>query len=68
MKTTTRAMITLHLDLVPAYGDQDNEAIKRMDTDVVSKIVAATGASTNSLKTFFVKQEHHSQKILEIGV
>ncbi|KAK4183870.1 hypothetical protein QBC35DRAFT_477779 [Podospora australis] len=38
------------------------------DIDVLSEIVAKTGATVDSFESFFAKNEHHEQTLVDIGV
>ncbi|KAK4201164.1 hypothetical protein QBC40DRAFT_253336 [Triangularia verruculosa] len=48
----------------------DDDVLKstKIDINVLAAIVAQTGATINSFETFFAKQEHHEQIIIDIGV
>lgn len=48
--------------------DADVRKSTNIDINVLAKIVAASGAAVDSFEAFFFKSEHHSQKVLEIGV
>ena len=40
----------------------------KIDIDVLAQIVAQTGATVDSFETFFAKDEHHEQTLVDIGV
>ncbi|KAF5623738.1 hypothetical protein F25303_11705 [Fusarium sp. NRRL 25303] len=49
-------------------SDPDVLNSTKIDINVLAKIVAQTGATVDSFESFFAKEEHHEQTLVDIGV
>ncbi|SCV30712.1 uncharacterized protein FFB14_03188 [Fusarium fujikuroi] len=49
-------------------SDPDVLNSTKIDINVLAKIVAQTGATVDSFESFFAKEEHHEQTLIDIGV
>ncbi|KAH7110726.1 hypothetical protein EDB81DRAFT_926865 [Dactylonectria macrodidyma] len=49
-------------------SDADVLESTKIDIDVLANIVAQTGATVDSFESFFAKDEHHEQTLIDIGV